>query len=114
MVTPAIVFVFAGLTAITNLLVLIIGKYNGAAKAFNVIFGLLRFAFAVASFVLGFFLTAYGDVGFVDYLKAIIANGDYIVYAIVGLTLINFILVCIFTGKTKREKQIKGVVDEEE
>ncbi len=114
MVTPAIVFVFAGLTAITNLLVLIIGKYNGAAKAFNVIFGLLMFAFAVASFVLGFFLKVYGEVGFVDYLKAIIANGDYIVYAIVGLTLINFILVCIFTGKTKREKQIKGVVDEEE
>ena len=114
MVTPAIVFVFAGLTAITNLLVLIIGKYNSAAKAFNVIFGLLMFAFAVASFVLGFFLKAYGDVGFVDYLKAIIANGDYIVYAIVGLTLINFILVCIFTGKTKREKQIKGIVDEEE
>lgn len=114
MVTPAIIFVFAGLTAITNLLVLIVGKYNGAAKAFNVIFGLFIFAFAVASFVLAFFLQVYGELSFLDYLKAIIANDDYITYAIVGLAFINFLLVCIFTGKTKREKQIKGIVDNDE
>lgn len=114
MATPAVIFIFAGLTAITNLLVLIVGKYNGAAKAFNVIFGVFMFAFAIASFVLAFFLKVYGEVGFLDYLKAIIENKDYITYAIVGLAFINFLLVCIFTGKTKREKQIKGIVDNEE
>ena len=112
-----IVFVFAGLTAITNLLVIIIGKYNGAAKAFNVIFALLMFGFAAASFVLcGFIEGGYypGREGFLEYLKAILENKDYIIFAIVGLTFIVFLLACIFTGKTKREKQIKGIVDKDE
>ena len=115
--SSVIVFIGAGLTAITNLLVLIIGKYNGAAKAFGVIFALFMFAFAAASFVIcGFVEGGYypGEVGFLAYLKAIIANKDYIIYAIVGLTFLNFLLACIFTGKTKKEKEIKGIVDEDD
>lgn len=109
------IFVFAGLTFITNLLILIIGKYNGAAKAFNIIFAIFVLAFAGAHFVLAFLANVYGDgLSFLDYLKAIIANGDYIVYAILGIALIDFILGFAFIAKTKREKQIKGIVDKDE
>lgn len=112
---PAVIFVLAGLTAITNLLVLVIGKYNGAAKAFGVIFTLVMFVLAVVAFVAGYFVyqETVSSISFVDYLKTLIENKGYITYAVVGLTFIAFILACIFTGKTKNEKRIKGIVDEE-
>jgi|GEM_PF-6664839 len=114
-VSSIVIFLFAGLTFITNLLVLIVGKYNGAAKAFNVIFGIFMLAFAVAFFVIAFLAGIYGDgLSFLDYLKAIIANKDYIMYGIVGLSFLSFLLACIFTGKTKKEKEIKGIVDEDD
>ena len=110
-----VVFVFAGLTFITNLLVLIVGRYNGAAKAFNVIFAIFMFGFAVAQFVLGAFINGVNPSGnFLDYIKAFITENQFIVFAILGLTFLVFLLACIFTGKTKREKQIKGIVDDEE
>ena len=109
-----VIFAFAGFTFITNLLVLIIGKYNGAAKAFNIIFAIFVLAFAIAHFVIGLIGNAYGEgLSFLDYLKAIIANKDYIVYVILGIALVDFILGFVFIAKTKNEKRIKGIVDEE-
>ena len=116
-VSQAIIFVFAGLMAITNLLVLIVGKYNGAAKAFNVIFAIFSFVFAIADIVFAYLIAtkvSQPGISILDFLKEIIEAEAYIVFAIIGLTFIVFLLACIFTGKTKREKQIKGIVDEEE
>ena len=115
-VSQAIIFVFAGLMAITNLLVLIVGKYNGAAKAFNVIFAIFSFVFAIADIVFAYLIAtkvSQPGISILDFLKEIIEAEAYIVFAIIGLTFIVFLLACIVTGKTKREKKIKGIVDEE-